>query len=579
MKRTLSLVFLVAFLGAPLAPALTVKPNAAPVVSAALTDYQQYVQTTRVIDLNSFFRDPDATAAVNVNTVAGAMNFTLDGAAAPQTVANFLSYVNGGRYYQADPNAGGAIASLMFHRSVAGFVIQAGGFIATAASNGTDLVPTAVLTLAPVPNEPLISNTRGTIAMAKLGGDPNSATSQWFINLADNSANLDNQNGGFTAFGHVAAGGMAVADAIAAFPRFNFGGAFTDLPVRNYTQTDYNTGKNVKVANAITIPSITQISPLNFAASSNNPGAITATASGANLLVTAFTLGSATITVTATDLDGLSVSQSFVVTAIAAPARLRNIATRANFPTGSEVLAGGFIVRGGTSKKLVVRAISTSLGVANALPDPTLELLNAGGAVIASNNNWGDSPDRQQLIDLAIAPSGATESALIATVPSQDANITTYTARVRSANGAPGVASIEIYDIDSAPGSTFRNISTLGPVGTDANVLIGGFIVRGDDFRRVIIRGLGPSLSGRGVSGALTDPAIKVVNNQGTTVGMNDNWQTDPGAGEMQTIGLQPSDPREAAVIINVPSGEYTATVAGVSNTTGVGQVEVFVVQ
>ena len=88
-------------------------------------------------------------------------------------------------------------------------------------------------------NEPFISNIRGTIAMAKLGGDPNSATSQWFINLADNSANLDTQNGGFTVFGHVTGNGMSVADAIAMLNRVNVGSPFDALPVRDYTSGNH----------------------------------------------------------------------------------------------------------------------------------------------------------------------------------------------------------------------------------------------------------------------------------------------------------------------------------------------------
>jgi hypothetical protein len=84
-------------------------------------------------------------------------------------------------------------------------------------------------------NEPGISNLRGTVAMAKLGNDPNSATSQFFFNLADNSENLDNQNGGFTVFGRATPGSMTVVDQIAALPRVNAGGAFNTLPVRNFS--------------------------------------------------------------------------------------------------------------------------------------------------------------------------------------------------------------------------------------------------------------------------------------------------------------------------------------------------------
>jgi cyclophilin family peptidyl-prolyl cis-trans isomerase len=111
----------------------------------------------------------------------------------PVTVANFLAYINAGRY-------GNSFA----HRLVPGFVLQGGGFTL----QGNSVTP--VTTFAPIVNEYGVGQTRsnilGTIAMAKLGGDPNSATSQWFFNLGDNSANLDTQNGGFTVFGDVVAG-------------------------------------------------------------------------------------------------------------------------------------------------------------------------------------------------------------------------------------------------------------------------------------------------------------------------------------------------------------------------------------
>jgi cyclophilin family peptidyl-prolyl cis-trans isomerase len=135
----------------------------------------------------------------------------------PKTVANFLDYVNGGAY-------DGSI----IHRSVQNFVLQGGGF------NESGGVVDAVESRPPVENEPGNTNVRGTLAMAKLGGDPDSATNQWFVNLADNSENLDNQNGGFTAFGRVVGDGMTLVDTLAAVPRYQFNSPFTELPLWNY---------------------------------------------------------------------------------------------------------------------------------------------------------------------------------------------------------------------------------------------------------------------------------------------------------------------------------------------------------
>jgi len=158
---------------------------------------------------------------VRLHTTQGPIDMTLLANEAPLTVANFLAYVRGGDY-----------TDVFVHRNVRQFVVQAGGYkwpesgacCPQVASRGS------------VPNEfnTARSNLRGTVAMAKLGGDPNSATSQWFVNMNDNSANLDTQNGGFTVFARVTAPGMVVADKIAALPNVNAGGAFSDLPVQNW---------------------------------------------------------------------------------------------------------------------------------------------------------------------------------------------------------------------------------------------------------------------------------------------------------------------------------------------------------
>lgn len=156
-----------------------------------------------------------AQPIVEIETNLGTIEITLHPEAAPGHVENFLSYVNDGDY-----------SNSFFHRSVPGFIIQVGGFAYS--NQQVSNVPADP----PVTNEYNLSNLRGTVAMAKLGSDPDSATNQWFINLADNAANLDNQNGGFTVFGTVTSG-MAVADAIADLDIINAGGVFNSLPIRN----------------------------------------------------------------------------------------------------------------------------------------------------------------------------------------------------------------------------------------------------------------------------------------------------------------------------------------------------------
>lgn len=163
---------------------------------------------------------------------AGAVYVDLFEAEAPLTVANFLNYVE-------DGSSNRRYSGTFLHRNVTDFVVQGGGYRYEPELGPFN--PDSVFEIdadPPVVNEfdLLRSNIRGTIAMAKVGGDPDSATSQWFFNLSDNSANLDNQNGGFTVFGRVLANGMDLVDAIGALSTVNLGGAFTSLPVPDQTQ-------------------------------------------------------------------------------------------------------------------------------------------------------------------------------------------------------------------------------------------------------------------------------------------------------------------------------------------------------
>lgn len=164
---------------------------------------------------------PAFASATNVlvQTPLGDFEIELFDTIAPRTVVNFLDYINDGDY-----------SGSFVHRSVNNFVIQGGGF--TFVNDQLGNVPQD----GPILNEFGLSNLRGTVAMAKLAGNPNSATSEWFINLTDNSDNLDTQNGGFTVFGQIVGNGMDVVDAIAALPTANAGQpALTQLPVIDFS--------------------------------------------------------------------------------------------------------------------------------------------------------------------------------------------------------------------------------------------------------------------------------------------------------------------------------------------------------
>ena len=182
-----------------------------------------------------------ATATtVRMQTPLGAIDVVLYDSAAPRTVANFLAYVNSGAYKNS-----------FIHRSVPGFIIQGGGYI------WSDAIGTvaSVATNAPVANEfsASRSNRRGTIAMAMISGDPNSATSQWFINLSDSNTFLDTQNGGFTVFGEVTAASMAVVDAISALPLVNAGSPFDTLPTIGALTNGTVVKSNLVIVSAATV--------------------------------------------------------------------------------------------------------------------------------------------------------------------------------------------------------------------------------------------------------------------------------------------------------------------------------------
>ncbi|MCX6849661.1 MAG: peptidylprolyl isomerase, partial [Verrucomicrobia bacterium] len=291
-----------------------IRAPGAPVPATTITTQILTAGGNTSVALADKFSDPDSESAVRIVTNIGTMDFILFNSATPQAVTNFLGYVNA-----AVNNYNGAV----FHRSVSGFVAQGGAFKVQSSPNNFSVTPTS----ASPTNEPGISNLRGTVAMAKIGGNPNSATNQFFVNLGNNSSNLDrdsgspNANGGFTAFARVAGNGMTVADAIGNLPTatysVNLGGTSTSMDSWPLTSAS----AAMDTTKVVSITSAAPVAVLSYAVTGNtSPAVASATISGTNVQINALGGGQTNVTVTATDLDGGTVSQTFTVTVNQAPA-------------------------------------------------------------------------------------------------------------------------------------------------------------------------------------------------------------------------------------------------------------------
>jgi hypothetical protein len=238
------------------------------------------------------------------------------------------------------------------------------------------------------------------------------------------------------------------------------------------------------------------------------------------------------------------------------------------------VTIGGFIIGGHDVKTVVVRALGptlTQFGVTGALQNPTLELHDGIGRLIASNDDWKES-QQTEIESLGFAPVDSREAVIVAALPPG-----AYTAVMRGKNNATGVGLVDINDVEPTANSTITNISTRGFIGTDNNVMIGGVIVSAPSTasQKVVVRALGPSLTRFGVSDALQDPILELHNAQGATIAFNDNWKSSQQA-NIQALGFAPGDDRESAVLTNLVNGNYTAIVRGKNGTTGVGLIEVY---
>jgi hypothetical protein len=264
--------------------------------------------------------------------------------------------------------------------------------------------------------------------------------------------------------------------------------------------------------------------------------------------------------------------------------RITNISTRALAGSGERTVIAGFILRGTGTKPLLVRAVGPTLvnfGVISPLSDPTLSVLSsANGATIASNNDWGNStPLTTVAAQVGAFPLNANsrDAALQASVSPG-----TYTALIGGASATPGVALIEIYDTESASSNTARigNISTRAYV-SSSEPLIAGFVIGGDQRKTLLIRAVGPSLAGFGISDGLADPKIDVL--VGTTpVASNNDWGQASTLAQINThtaaLNAFPlgAGSRDAALVTQLNPGAYTVQISGPAGTSGTVLVEIY---
>ena len=254
------------------------------------------------------------------------------------------------------------------------------------------------------------------------------------------------------------------------------------------------------------------------------------------------------------------------------PVVLANISGRLPVGTGDNALFAGFIVSGYQPKRVIIRAIGPSLGVAGRLADPTLDLFDSEGVLVQTNDNWKDSPDKQAIIDSTVAPTNDLESAIVATLPASVPG-SRYTAVVRGTGNATGIGVVEVYDLDRTVDSKLANISNRGFVQTGDNALFAGNIVLGQVSQKVIIRAIGPSIP---LAGVMADPTLELRDANGGLLESNDNWVDSPNKQAIIDSTIPPSNNLESAIVRTLSPASYTAIVRGAHNSTGIAVVEVY---
>lgn len=325
---------------------------------------------------------------------------------------------------------------------------------------------------------------------------------------------------------------------------------------------------------------------------------------GANLAATSATLTLTNVqagqagdyTVVVSNSVGSVLSDPATLT-VGTKSRLVNIATRAYCGTGNSVTIGGFVISGSAAKRVLIRAVGPTLttqgiGANEVLTNPTIEVHDAthGNAVIAINDDWGDNANAAEITSVArligaspLDPGDTRSSGLLLSLPPG-----VYSFIAQGRGGATGIVLLEVYDAEpSNLSATFYNIASRAYATTGNGVAIGGFVISGNRAKRVLLRGVGPTLATQGIGAGelLANPTIELhdASRGNVVIARNDDWGSNANAAEIRTegarIGATPlalSDVHSAALLLTCQPGVYSFIASGYANTSGVVLVEVY---
>jgi hypothetical protein len=212
-----------------------------------------------------------------------------------------------------------------------------------------------------------------------------------------------------------------------------------------------------------------------------------------------------------------------------------------------------------------------SFGVPAPLADPTLNLFDHTGALIAANDNWKDT-QQAQIQATGLAPPNNLDAAILITLSPG-----AYTVFLQGKAMATGIGLAEVYDVDPSANAQPTNLSARAFVGTGNDVLIGGTIIRGNgtSLLRVLVHALGPSLASAGVTTPLANPTLSLRDANGNVIASNDNWK-DSQQAAIAATGKAPPNDNESAILGLLAPGNYPAIVAGKNGTTGVALIEFY---